>query len=227
MGDTKSFQRHGALTSWWFQPLWKIWVKMGSSSPSFGVKFEKNIFELPPTFVFYSTIDIILSFPWGHFPSSEGCWRPPFVAVMDSWGHRDFRYILVDIPSRELTYPTLGKGKSCSKCHVGGICYSSSLEGRYTQIVPKIQCFNDFCSELLYSLQYIHLEHDITWPPVVWSILYRTEWFPCHGKWYHTSLISQVFHGFPVLTSFDCHALPGEQTSKTTKPKTVSKKNRK
>ena len=33
-------------TGWWFQPLWKIWVKMGSSSPRIGVK--KNIFELPP-----------------------------------------------------------------------------------------------------------------------------------------------------------------------------------
>ena len=29
-------------TSWWFQPTWKIWVKMGSSSPSFGIK--KNIY---------------------------------------------------------------------------------------------------------------------------------------------------------------------------------------
>ena len=26
------------------------------------------------------------------------------------------------IPSRGLTYPTLGKGKSSSKCHFGGIC---------------------------------------------------------------------------------------------------------
>ena len=27
-----------------------------------------------------------------------------------------------DLPSRELTYPTLGKGKSSSKCHFWGIC---------------------------------------------------------------------------------------------------------
>ena len=26
------------------------------------------------------------------------------------------------LPSRELTYPTLGKGKYSSKCHFGGIC---------------------------------------------------------------------------------------------------------
>ena len=29
---------------------------------------------------------------------------------------------LNSIPSRKLTYPTLGKGKSSSKCHFGGIC---------------------------------------------------------------------------------------------------------
>jgi len=27
-----------------------------------------------------------------------------------------------NIPSRGLTYPTLGEGKSSSKCHFGGIC---------------------------------------------------------------------------------------------------------
>jgi len=27
-----------------------------------------------------------------------------------------------EIPSRELTYPTWGKGKSYSKCHFWGIC---------------------------------------------------------------------------------------------------------
>ena len=31
----------GGVTSWWFQPLWKIWVKW-ESSPSFGAK-TKNI----------------------------------------------------------------------------------------------------------------------------------------------------------------------------------------
>ena len=31
-------------TSWWFQPIWKIWVKMGSSFPNFrGEKFQKNM----------------------------------------------------------------------------------------------------------------------------------------------------------------------------------------
>ena len=29
-------------TGWWFQPIWKIWVKLGSSSPIFGVNI-KNI----------------------------------------------------------------------------------------------------------------------------------------------------------------------------------------
>ena len=32
------------LTSWWLnQPIWKIWVKMGSSSPIFGVKIKKYL----------------------------------------------------------------------------------------------------------------------------------------------------------------------------------------
>ena len=30
--------------------------------------------------------------------------------------------LLLGLPSRELTYPTLGKGKSSSKCHFWGIC---------------------------------------------------------------------------------------------------------
>ena len=34
------------------------------------------------------------------------------------------------LPSRELTYPTLGKGKSSSKCHFG-VRYVSSLEGNW------------------------------------------------------------------------------------------------
>ena len=44
------------------------------------------------------------------------------------------------VPSRELTYPTLGKGKSSSKCHFWGIWYVSSLEGIYArQIGPFTQ----------------------------------------------------------------------------------------
>ena len=31
-------------------------------------------------------------------------------------------HIFIIVPSRGLTYPTLGKGKSSSKCHFGGIC---------------------------------------------------------------------------------------------------------
>ena len=38
-------------------------------------------------------------------------------SYMEYWG-----FILKPLPSRELTYPTLGKGKSSSKCHFGGIC---------------------------------------------------------------------------------------------------------
>jgi len=36
------------VSSWWLnQPIWKIFVKLGSSSPIFGVNIPK-IFELPP-----------------------------------------------------------------------------------------------------------------------------------------------------------------------------------
>ena len=36
-----------------------------------------------------------------------------------SWIYTKFKR---GVPSRELTYPTLGKGKSSSKCHFWGIC---------------------------------------------------------------------------------------------------------
>ena len=32
------------ITGWWFQPIWKIWVKMGSSSPNRGENYFKKIF---------------------------------------------------------------------------------------------------------------------------------------------------------------------------------------
>ena len=38
-----------------------------------------------------------------------------------NWHFRTWKW-MVGIPSRELTYPTLGKGKSSSKCHFWGIC---------------------------------------------------------------------------------------------------------
>jgi len=36
--------------------------------------------------------------------------------------HPFFKSVSQRIPSRGLTYPTWGKGKSSSKCHFGGIC---------------------------------------------------------------------------------------------------------
>ena len=35
IGETY-LEHMGKISSWWFQPSWKIWVKMGSSSPSSG-----------------------------------------------------------------------------------------------------------------------------------------------------------------------------------------------
>jgi len=37
-------------------------------------------------------------------------------------------FVLQKIPSRELTYPTLGKGKSSSKCHFLGRCLEKSTK---------------------------------------------------------------------------------------------------
>ena len=34
---------HQWITSWWFQPLWNIWVKMGKSSPKFRGEHSKHI----------------------------------------------------------------------------------------------------------------------------------------------------------------------------------------
>ena len=51
------------------------------------------------------------------------------------------------VPSRELTYPTLGKGKSSSKCHFGGIC--SSLEGNLSlfmkPLVLQLEEYSNWC----------------------------------------------------------------------------------
>ena len=44
------------------------------------------------------------------------------------------------LPSRELTYPTLGKGKSSSKCHFWG--YVSSLEGTLPQTHSSLASAN-------------------------------------------------------------------------------------
>ena len=38
-----SFREMDTFSSWWFQSIWKIWVKMGSSSPGKGE--NKNIFQ--------------------------------------------------------------------------------------------------------------------------------------------------------------------------------------
>ena len=34
-------------SGWWFQPIWKIWVKMGSSSPNRGE--NKKYLKPPPS----------------------------------------------------------------------------------------------------------------------------------------------------------------------------------
>ena len=49
------------------------------------------------------------------------------------WGIIDYCEIHFCIPSRELTCPTLGKGKSSSKVHFDGICHVSSQEGKLSK----------------------------------------------------------------------------------------------
>ena len=47
------------MTSWWFQPIWKIWVKMGSSSPNMG----ENKISWTST-AFFRDTDWQLGSPW-------------------------------------------------------------------------------------------------------------------------------------------------------------------
>ena len=49
---------------------------------------------------------------WKSLPSHRGKMK----------GFRSGSLNFKNVPSRELTYPTLGKGKSSSKCHFWGIC---------------------------------------------------------------------------------------------------------
>ena len=67
--------------------------------------------------------------PW--LKSVEGPSPSAALALIASWQIGCFRWwkvvfsflkMAAFLPSRELTYPTLGKGKSSSKCHFGGIC---------------------------------------------------------------------------------------------------------
>ena len=40
-----------SFTSWWLnQPIWKIWVKLDPSSPTFGVNIKKYLKPTPPSF---------------------------------------------------------------------------------------------------------------------------------------------------------------------------------
>ena len=79
--------RRSNLASWWFQPLWRILVKMGSSSPLFWVKIPQHIFENhhPVGFlgVFYLKTEtrvhpsiISISAAEGKFICSNSTWIP-------------------------------------------------------------------------------------------------------------------------------------------------------
>ena len=76
-------------TSWWFQPLWKIWVKMDSSSPRFGVKIKniKNVWNhhLPGD----SSHDLFIPDTW-RSPTT------PWVRV--TWTHHPKKVTIAELP---------------------------------------------------------------------------------------------------------------------------------
>ena len=41
--ELQKWDLNDTTSSWWFQPLWKILVKMGSSSPIFGLNIKKYL----------------------------------------------------------------------------------------------------------------------------------------------------------------------------------------
>ena len=60
-----------------------------------------------------------------HFRTPDNCGTCASKVWRLIWKHaHGTEYLtLKNLPSRGLTYPTLGKGKSSSKCHFWGICY--------------------------------------------------------------------------------------------------------
>ena len=69
----------------------------------------------------YCSMLVFMLVPWAQLPSStnEKQVGAPWIsdAPMCNVKKKPCKWVL---PSRELTYPTLGKGKSSSKCHFGG-----------------------------------------------------------------------------------------------------------
>ena len=150
------------FASWWFQPIWKIWVKLGSSSPIFGVKMSKNLWVA--TTFFFECLSWSLSHPSSCFPfrqhvafgnekiqhqGSHSKHVLPHVRLPQVHG------LISKKPSRELTYPTLGKGKSSSKCHFG-MGYVSSLEGNHLRSIKPYPanhrtyfCMKSWCLKTL------------------------------------------------------------------------------
>ena len=99
------------FSSWWFQPLWKIWVKMGSSSPKFGMKISKyfSCHHPPSTFqtwkidpsVDYRPVGIeikskrLFHFFLQSFLPHNGSKRPLFLATNQKKRPETFHYVYV------------------------------------------------------------------------------------------------------------------------------------
>ena len=69
--------------------------------------------------------DFVTHVTFVHFFQKQ--WRREDRQSSDSWYHPGKKQL--ELPSRGLTYPTLGKGKSSSTCHFGGCV--SFLEGTW------------------------------------------------------------------------------------------------
>ena len=116
----------------------------------------------------YNSLIFLKPSRFGYNQRRKDLTRPSFDAIM----HLGHAYTLVhngnregsqgclhkvNVPSRELTYPTWGKGKSSSKCHLGDMLvpwgYVSSLEGidHVLTVEPKIFGTSQVC-------QVIHVE---------------------------------------------------------------------
>ena len=105
----------------------KLWIQytIHWSYLFMGGFFKKMVFFHLITSVFFQKI--VQLWASGHTLLVEIIWIPKKTYLLK---HRSPQ----EVPSRELTYPTWGKGKSSSNCHFWGIC---SFPGGYLEVLGK------------------------------------------------------------------------------------------
>ena len=131
--------REGAVTTWktgglildmyWANP-WQTstypWHQIASKSKMFKNK-SGGTPDVPSVSMWIFGLTV---FCWFIPTNAKKCPGPHLCyPATCTWKERGSLQMLIsyqnphkEIPSRELTYPTLGKGKSSSKCHFWGIC---------------------------------------------------------------------------------------------------------